>query len=62
MLPRAALGVALLCCSACKSPEESHMKAIIGAVLIDGQGGPPVSNSVVVAVSYTHLRAHETDS
>ncbi|MDR3701336.1 MAG: amidohydrolase family protein [Candidatus Sulfopaludibacter sp.] len=36
----------LLC--ACKSPEESHMKVIIGAVMIDGQGGPPVSNSVVV--------------
>jgi len=56
MLPRAALGVALLCCSACKSPEESHMKAIIGAVLIDGQGGPPVSNSVVV-VAEGRIRA-----
>jgi len=36
----------LLC--ACKAPEESHMKVIIGAVMIDGQGGPPVSNSLVV--------------
>lgn len=48
MVPRAALVLALLCWCACKPPEESHMKAIIGAVLIDGQGGPPVSNSVVV--------------
>jgi imidazolonepropionase-like amidohydrolase len=28
--------------------DESHMKAIIGAVLIDGLGGPPLSDSVVV--------------
>jgi imidazolonepropionase-like amidohydrolase len=33
---------------ACKPAEESHMKAIIGAVLIDGLGGPPLSDSVVV--------------
>jgi imidazolonepropionase-like amidohydrolase len=32
----------------CKPTEESHMKAIIGSVLMDGSGGPPVTNSVVV--------------
>jgi len=32
----------------CKPTEESHMKAIAGAVLIDGLGGPPLANSVVV--------------
>ena len=43
-----ALFVALLVTSACKAPEESHSKAIIGAVLIDGSGGPPMTNSMVV--------------
>src|SRR5260370_35914094 len=43
-----ALLVALLASSACKAPEESHSKAIIGAVLIDGSGGPPLTNSMVV--------------
>lgn len=33
---------------ACKLPEEGHARAIIGAVLLDGQGGPPMSDSVVV--------------
>lgn len=37
----------LLLCS-CKPPEDSHMKVIIGAVMLDGNGGPPLSNSVVV--------------
>ncbi|HKW98978.1 MAG TPA: amidohydrolase family protein [Bryobacteraceae bacterium] len=37
-----------LCVTGCKPPEESVQKAIIGAILIDGAGGPPVSNSVVV--------------
>jgi imidazolonepropionase-like amidohydrolase len=32
------------------------MKAIVGAVLIDGQGGPPLSNSVVV-VAEDRIRA-----
>jgi len=44
---RCLLLLPLLLC-ACKPAEESHMKAIIGAVMIDGAGGPPVSNSVVV--------------
>src|ERR1039457_1243647 len=44
---RAALLLPSLVLCACAPTEESHMKAIIGAVLIDGLGGPPLSNSVV---------------
>src|SRR5262245_4601760 len=40
--------LALLVLSGCKAAEETRMKAIIGAVLMDGAGGPPVTNSVVV--------------
>ena len=40
----------------CKPSEESVQKAIIGAVLIDGTGGPPVSNSVVI-VAGSRIRA-----
>jgi imidazolonepropionase-like amidohydrolase len=56
MLTRAILAFMLLPLCACKPTEESHMKAIIGAVLIDGEGGPPVSNSVVV-VARDRIRA-----
>src|SRR2546430_14464190 len=52
----AALISMLLWACACKPSEEGHMKAIVGAVLIDGQGGPPVSNSVVV-VAADQIRA-----
>ena len=48
MRPRAALLLLSLSLCACAPTEESHMKAIIGAVLIDGLGGPPLSDSVVV--------------
>jgi imidazolonepropionase-like amidohydrolase len=48
--------LAALCFVACKPPEESLQKAIIGAVLIDGTGGPPISNSVVI-VAGTRIRA-----
>jgi imidazolonepropionase-like amidohydrolase len=58
---RATLTFALLSLCACKPSEESHMKAIIGAVLIDGQGGPPVSNSVVV-VAEDRIRAAGSSS
>jgi imidazolonepropionase-like amidohydrolase len=40
----------------CKPPEESIQKAIIGAVLIDGTGGPPISDSVVI-VAGSRIRA-----
>jgi imidazolonepropionase-like amidohydrolase len=39
--------LSLILC-ACQPAEEGHVKVIIGAVLIDGAGGPPLSNSVVV--------------
>lgn len=46
---RAALLIPLLWLCACKPDEdESHMKAIVGAVLIDGAGGPPLSDCAVV--------------
>jgi hypothetical protein len=45
-----------LAVAGCKPPEESLQKAIVGAVLIDGTGGPPVSNSVVI-VAGSRIRA-----
>jgi imidazolonepropionase-like amidohydrolase len=42
------LGLLLLWLSGCKPSEESHSQAILGAVLIDGRGGPPLTDSVVV--------------
>src|SRR2546423_15620999 len=40
----------------CKLNEESKLSAIIGAVLIDGNGGPPITDSVVV-ISGTRIRS-----
>src|SRR5437016_4843764 len=40
--------LALAALGSCKPAELSHSKAILGAVLIDGAGGPPLSDSVVV--------------
>jgi imidazolonepropionase-like amidohydrolase len=48
--------LAALLLAGCKPPEESVQKAIIGAVLIDGTGGPPLSNSVVI-VAGSRIRA-----
>ena len=45
---RLALTLLLLCLYSCAPEVQGHVKAIIGAVLIDGEGGPPVSNSIVV--------------
>jgi len=47
---------AALLFAGCKPPEESLQQAIIGAVLIDGTGGPPVSDSVVI-VAGSRIRA-----
>jgi imidazolonepropionase-like amidohydrolase len=48
-MPRyAALVLLSIGLCACRPAEEGHVRAIIGAVLIDGAGGPPRSNSVVV--------------
>src|SRR2546423_11493268 len=44
----AIVALALLISSSCKAPEESPSPAILGAVLIDGAGGPPMTNSMVV--------------
>jgi len=56
LLPRIRPILLLFLLTGCKPTEESHMKAIIGAVLLDGSGGPPVSNSVVV-VAGDRIRA-----
>src|SRR4030081_106750 len=48
MRHRVSLAFMLLSLCACGPTEDSHMKAIIGAVLIDGVGGPPISSPVVV--------------
>ena len=48
MLLRAVLALLAVSLCACKPPEGSHPKAIIGALLMDGAGGPPLSDSVVV--------------
>ncbi len=48
-----ALGLLLI---GCKPSEESNIKAIIGAVLIDGSGNAPVSDSVVL-VAGSRIRA-----
>ena len=48
MSRRIRLILALLALAGCKPTEESRTKAIIGSVLMDGSGGPPVTNSVVV--------------
>lgn len=50
------VALAALCSFGCKPPEESVQKAIIGAVLIDGTGGPPLSDSVVI-VAGSRIRA-----
>jgi imidazolonepropionase-like amidohydrolase len=42
------LALAALVLSGCKPDESSKVTAIIGAVLIDGNGGPPITDSVVV--------------
>lgn len=56
MQRRAVLSLCLLALLAgCKPNEESKVKAIIGAVLIDGNGGPPITDSVVV-VSGSRIR------
>ena len=52
--------VAAVCFCSCKAVEDGgHMQAVLGAVLIDGAGGPPVSNSIVV-ISGGRIRAAGT--
>jgi imidazolonepropionase-like amidohydrolase len=49
------LGPALFL-AACKPSEEPGVKAIVGAVLMDGTGGPPISDSVVT-IEGSRIRA-----
>ena len=44
----AAVVFLVTCFGACQAPEENRVKAIVGAVLIDGAGGPPLTDSVIV--------------
>src|SRR3981189_3440005 len=46
----------LIVLAGCKANQESKVKAIIGAVLIDGNGGPPITDSVVV-ISGSRIRS-----
>ncbi len=45
---RLVLSLLCLAAAACKPSPETRLKAIVGAVLIDGTGGAPVSHSVVI--------------
>ena len=51
MMLRAAPPALLIVLCACAPTPESHSKAFLGAVLIDGAGGPPLSNSIVVTAA-----------
>lgn len=47
----------LLPLCACKPPEASVAKAIVGTILIDGRGGPPLSDATVVMADGKILEA-----
>jgi imidazolonepropionase-like amidohydrolase len=50
MSGRAVLVLALLSVCGCqRAPEENRAQAVVGAVLLDGTGGPPLTDSAVVA-------------
>ena len=51
MILRAATIGSLILLGACAPAPESHSKAFLGAVLIDGTGGPPLSNSIVLTAA-----------
>ena len=48
MLRRTVLIFMVFGLCACKPPGGGHTQAILGAVLIDGNGGPPLTDSVVI--------------
>jgi len=56
LIRRALVFCLLAALTGCKPNEVSKTKAIIGAVLIDGNGGPPITDSVVV-VSGSRIRS-----
>jgi imidazolonepropionase-like amidohydrolase len=49
--PFALLIVLTLLLAGCKPPEQPAVTSIVGAVLIDGTGGPPISDSLVTIES-----------
>jgi imidazolonepropionase-like amidohydrolase len=48
MIPRRALAACLLAAAGCGPAPPGHGKALLGALLLDGSGGPPLSNAVVL--------------
>jgi imidazolonepropionase-like amidohydrolase len=56
LIRRALVFCLLAALTGCKPNEVSKTKAIIGAVLIDGNGGPPITDSVVL-VSGSRIRS-----
>src|SRR5215212_1717374 len=55
--PRAALPLALLLLASCAPSPQGRGKAFLGALLIDGAGGPPLSGSIVVTAGGRILNA-----
>jgi imidazolonepropionase-like amidohydrolase len=53
----ATLAALLLSLSACRPAEEGRTVAIVGAVLIDGAGGPPLTDSTVIVAEGRILAA-----
>ncbi len=51
-----ACALLFLALTSCKPSEESELKAIVGAILMDGTGGPPMSDSVVL-IAGARIRA-----
>ena len=55
-MSRYLLAALLVVLTGCKPTETTDLKAVIGAVLINGTGGPPISDSVVV-ISGSRIRS-----
>jgi len=53
----AALAALFLSLAACRPPEQGRAVAIVGAVLIDGAGGPPLTDSTVIVAAGRILAA-----
>ena len=57
MSPRAALPFLLLLLASCAPSPQGRGKAFLGALLIDGAGGPPLNGSIVVVAGGRILNA-----
>jgi imidazolonepropionase-like amidohydrolase len=62
VLTRASLLFAILLFSACAPSPQGRGKAFLGALLIDGAGGPPLSNSIVVTAGSKVVNAGRRSS